>query len=165
MFQQQQRLAIKYPHSEFLISHMVSFPLRQNVPATYNSRRYHQLIRNGEEPDELMCEKWHTFDDKLVLEILVEACRPITREQCAEEFIMFVGIVIPLKFKVNADNFSRDFYEPLMKALHDLDHHPRFEHRRKQLYQLEVFAPETIPVLFKSGSFLWAFKKNCFYSY
>ena len=34
LFQQQQRLATKYPHSEILISHMVSFPLRQNVLAT-----------------------------------------------------------------------------------------------------------------------------------
>ena len=76
LFQQQQRLATKYPHSEILISHMVSFPLRQNVLATYNSRRYDQFIRNGEEPEELMCEKWLTFDNKLVLEILVEACRP-----------------------------------------------------------------------------------------
>ena len=111
-----------------------------------------------------MCEKWHTFDDKLVLEILVEACRPITREQCAKEFIMFEGIVIPQKFKVNADNFSRDFYEPMMKSLHDLDHlsalfTPQSEHRTKQLFQLKVLAPEIIPVLFKYGSFLWAFKK------
>ena len=122
LFQQQQRLATKYPHSEILISHMVSFPLRQNVLATYNSRRYDQFIRNGEEPEELMCEKWLTFDNKLVLEILVEACRPRTREQCAKEFIMFLSIAIPQKFKVNADNFSRDFYEPMMKSLHDLDH-------------------------------------------
>ena len=56
LFQQQQRLATKYPHSEILISHMVSFPLRQNVLATYNSRRYDQFIRNGEVPEELMCE-------------------------------------------------------------------------------------------------------------
>ena len=34
LFQQQQRLATKYPHSEILISHMVSFPLRQNFLAT-----------------------------------------------------------------------------------------------------------------------------------
>ena len=54
--QQQQRLATKYPHREIIISHMVSFPLRQNVLATYNSRRYDQFIRNGEVPEELMCE-------------------------------------------------------------------------------------------------------------
>ena len=122
LFQQQQRVATKYPHSEILISHMVSFPLRQNVLAMYNSRRYDQFIRNGEEPEELMCEKWLTFDNKLVLEILVEACRPRTREQCAKEFIMFLSVAIPQKFKVNADNFSRDFYEPMMKSVHDLDH-------------------------------------------
>ena len=69
-----------------------------------------------------MCEKWLTFDNKLVLEILVEACRPRTREQCAKEFIMFLSVAIPQKFKVNADNFSKDFYEPMMKSLHDLDH-------------------------------------------
>ena len=103
LLQQLQRLATKYPHSEILITHMVSFPLRQNVLA--NSRRYDQFIRNGEEPEELMCEKWPTFDSKLVLEILVEACRPRTREQCAKEFIMFLSVAIPQKFKVNADNF------------------------------------------------------------
>ena len=119
LFQQQQRLATKYPHSEILISHMVSFPLRRNVLATYNSRKYDQFIRNGEEPEELMCEKWLTFDNKLVLEILVEACCPRTREQCAKEFIMFLSVAIPQKFKVNA---HRDFYEPMMKSLHDLDH-------------------------------------------
>ena len=80
LFQQQQRLATKYPHSEILISHMASFPSRQNVLATYNSRRYDQFIRNGEEPEVLMCEKWLTFDNKLVLEILVEPCRTRTRE-------------------------------------------------------------------------------------
>ena len=101
---------------------MVSFPLQQNVLATYNSRRYDQFIRNGEEPKELMCEKWLTFDNKLVLKILVEACRPRTREQCAKEFMMFLSIAIPQKFKVNADNFSRDFYKPMMKSLRDLDH-------------------------------------------
>ena len=69
-----------------------------------------------------MCKKWLTFDDKLVLEILAEACRPRTREQCAKEFIMTLSVAIPRKFKVNADNFSRDFYEPLMKSLHDLDY-------------------------------------------
>ena len=84
-----------------------SFPLRQNVLATYNSRRYDQFIRNNEEPEELMREKWLTFDYKLVLEILVEACRPRMREQCAKDFIMFLSVAIPQKFKVNADNFSR----------------------------------------------------------
>ena len=115
-------MATKYPHSEILISHMVSFPLRQNVLATYNSQRYDQFIRNGEEPEELMCEKLLTYDNKLVLEILVEACRPRTSEQCAKEFIIFLSVAIPQKFKINADNFSRDFYEPMMKSLHDLDH-------------------------------------------
>ena len=113
---------LRFYSSEILISHMVSFPLQQNVFATYNSRRYDQFIRNGEEREELICEKWLTFDNKLVLEILVEACRPRTREQCSKEFIMFLSIAIPQKFKVNADNFSRDFYEPMMKSLHDLDH-------------------------------------------
>ena len=65
-----------------------------------------------------MCEKLLTYDNKLVLEILVEACRPRTREQCAKEFIMFLSVAIPQKFKINADNF----YEPMMKLLHDLDH-------------------------------------------
>ena len=83
LFQQQQRLATKYSHNEILILHIISFLLRRNVLATYNSRRYDQFIRNGEEPEELMCEKWLSFDNKLVLEILVEACRPRTREQCA----------------------------------------------------------------------------------
>ena len=122
LFQQQQRLATKYPHCEILISHMVSFNLQKSVLSTYNSRRYDQFIRNGEEPEELRCEKWLTFDNKLVLEILVEACRPKTREQCAKDFIMFLSISIPQKFKVNADNFSKDFYEPMMQSLHDLDH-------------------------------------------
>ena len=31
-------------------------------------------------------------------------------------------VAILQKFKVNADNFSRDFYEPMVKSLHDLDH-------------------------------------------
>ena len=122
LFQQQQRLATKYPHSEILISHMVSFNLQKTVLSTYNTRRYDQFIRNGEEPEELRVEKWLTFDNKLVLEILVEACRPKTREQCAKDFIMFLSISIPQKFKVNADNFSKDFYEPMMQSLHDLDH-------------------------------------------
>ena len=69
-----------------------------------------------------MCEKWLTFDNKLVLKILVEACCPRTREQCVKEFIMFLSIAIPQKFKVKADNFSRDFYEPMMKSLRSLDH-------------------------------------------
>ena len=111
LFQQQQRLATKYPQCEILISHMGSFLLRQNVLATYNSRRYDQFIRNGEEP---MCEKWLTFDNKLVLEILVVACRPRTTEQLAKEFIMSLSVALPPRFKVNADNFSRDFYEPMM---------------------------------------------------
>ena len=95
LFQQQQCLTTKYPHSEILISHMVSFALRQNIFATYNSRRYDQFICNGEEPEEFMCEKWLTFHHKLHLKILVEACRPRTREQCAKEFIMFLRVAIP----------------------------------------------------------------------
>ena len=35
---------------------------------------------------------------------------------------MFLSVAIPQKFKVNADNFSGDFYEPMMKSLHDLNH-------------------------------------------
>ena len=66
-------------------------------------------------------QKWLTFDNKLVLEILVKACRPRTRKQCAKQFIMFLSVAIPQKFKVNADNFSREFYK-MMKSLHDLDH-------------------------------------------
>ena len=95
LFQQQQRLATKYPHSEILISHMVSFNLQKTVLSTYNTRRYDQFIRNGEEPEELRVEKWLTFDNKLVLEILVEACDPKTNEQCAKDFIMFLSISIP----------------------------------------------------------------------
>ena len=64
-----------------------------------------------EEPEELMCEKWLTFDNKLVLEILVEACRPRTREQCAKEFIMFLKIAMPQKFKVNAESSLFAFHE------------------------------------------------------
>ena len=97
---------------------MISFPLRQDVLPTYNSRRYDQFIRNAEEPEELMCEKWLTFDNKHVLEILAEER---TREQCAKEFIIFISVGIPQKFKVNAENF-RDFYWPMMKSIHDLDH-------------------------------------------
>ena len=59
-----------------------------------------------------MCEKWLTFDNKLVLEILVEACRPRTREQCAKEFKTFLSIAIPQKFKVNADNFLQSDFVP-----------------------------------------------------
>ena len=35
---------------------------------------------------------------------------------------MFLSVAVPQKFKVNADNFSKDFYEPMIKSLHDLDH-------------------------------------------
>ena len=111
-----------------------------------------------------MCEKLLTYDNKLVLEILVEACRPRTREQCAKEFIMFLSVAIPQKFKINADNF----YEPMMKLLHDLDHlFALFMKDSSILTQNKATVPveETIPVLFKSGSFLWAFKKKRFYSY
>ena len=52
----------------------------------------------------------------------MEACRPKTREQCVIDFIMFLSISIPQKFKVNADNFSKNFYEPIMQSFHDLDH-------------------------------------------
>ena len=52
----------------------------------------------------------------------MEACRPKTREQCFVDFIMFLSISIPQKFKVNADNFSKNFYEPIMQSFHDLDH-------------------------------------------
>ena len=122
LFKQQQRLATKYPHHDILLSHMVSFNLRQHVLASYNSHRYRESIIRGEEPEELMCEKWLTFNNKLVLDILVEVCRPRTREQCAKDFIMFLGLQIPQKFRVNADNFSKDFYEPMMQSLWDLEH-------------------------------------------
>ena len=49
----------------------------------------------------------------------MEACRRRTRGQCAKEFL---SVAIPQKFKINADNFSRDFYEPMMESLQNLYH-------------------------------------------
>ena len=59
-----------------------------------------------------------------------------------------------------------------MKSLHDLDHlsalfmkDSSIRTQNKATVPVEGFGTETIPVLFKSGSFLWAFKKMRFYSY
>ena len=50
----------------------------------------------------------------------MEAARPRTREGYSKELFLFLGKGIPQTPPICTDNFSKQFYAPLVKSLNDL---------------------------------------------
>ena len=119
---QLQLLLSRYPGREIKTAHMVAVPLRQHVVASWNSHLNKQAIATGTEEPEIMVNDWLSFDNDLVQEMLLEAARPRTREQYSQELVRFLLKAIPQSPDINAENFSKIFFDPLMKSLHDLLH-------------------------------------------
>ena len=73
------------------------------------------------------------------LAILLEAARPRTREMCARELILFLGKDIPQSPPVNPNNFSKLFYEPIVKSLTDLQHFCSLLSADTSPYSIKIF--------------------------
>jgi hypothetical protein len=112
----------KYPNREIKTAHMVAYPLRPHVIASWNSYCYKESIITGIELKEVMVEDWLLLSNIQVQEILVESARPRTRELYSRELVLFLGKGIPQTPAVNTENFSQLFYAPFMKSLNDLLH-------------------------------------------
>jgi hypothetical protein len=112
----------KYPGREIKTAHMVAVPLRQHVVASWNSFLRKHTIATGIEEPEVMVNDWLSFDNDLVQDMLLEAARPRTREQYSQELVRFLLKAVPQFPEINAENFSKFYFDPLMKSLHDLLH-------------------------------------------
>ena len=57
-----------------------------------------------------------------VEDMLLEAARPRTREMYSEDLVRFLLKAISQSPEINEEKFSKIFFDPLMKSLHDLLH-------------------------------------------
>lgn len=119
---QLQLLLSRHAGREIKIAHMVAIPLRQHIVSSWNAYLTKQSISTGIESPEVMVNDWLSFPNELVQEMLLEAARPRTREQYSQELIRFLIKTIPQSPDINAENFNKVYFEPLMKSLHDLLH-------------------------------------------
>ena len=69
-----------------------------------------------------MVNDWLSFDNDLVQEMLLEAVRPRTRVQYSRELVVLLFNSVPQLTEINVDNFSKLYFDPLMKTLQDLLH-------------------------------------------
>lgn len=122
MSKQLQIMHSKYPGREIKTAHMVAVQLRQNIVASWNSFQRKQTISTGIEEPEVMVNDWLSFDNELVQDMLLEAVRPRTREQYSHELVRLLLKTIPQYPEINAENFSKIYFDPLMKSLQDLLH-------------------------------------------
>ena len=112
----------KYPGREIKTAHMVAVPLRQNIVASWNSFQRTQTTSTGIEIPETMVNDWLSFDNDVVQEMLLEAVRPRTRVQYSQELVVLLFNSVPQLTEINVENFSRLYFDPLMKTLQDLLH-------------------------------------------
>jgi hypothetical protein len=112
----------KYPGREIKTAHMVAVPLRQNIVASWNSFQCKQTTSTGIEQPEVMVNDWLSFDNDLVQDMLLEAVRPRTRVQYSRELVVHLFNAVPQLTEINVENFSKLYFEPLMKSLQDLLH-------------------------------------------
>ena len=117
---QLQLLSSQYPGREIKTAHMVAVSLRQHVVAAWNTHLNKQAVYTGDDQPEIMVNDWLSFDNEFVQEMLLEAARPRTREQYSQELVRFLLKAIPQSPEINTDNFSKIFFDPLMKSLQDL---------------------------------------------
>ena len=61
-----------------------------------------------------MVNDWLTFDNDLVLEMLLEAARPRTRDQYFQELVRLLLKAIPQSSDINVENFNKIYFAPLM---------------------------------------------------
>ena len=98
---------------EVRLAHMISLNLRPVKLAAYNSYRYASHL-TGNDPEEVVIEDWLSLTNPKVSEIILEAVRPRTKEKHSREMILYLGKHIPQSPPVNAENFARTFYGPLI---------------------------------------------------
>ena len=122
LHKQKQILSSRYPNREVRLAHMISFNLRPVILSAYNSYKYNASQLTGNDPEEIMIEDWLSLSNATVSEILLEAVRPRTKEKYAREMILYLGKHIPQSPPVNAENFARTFYGPLIDSLSSMLH-------------------------------------------
>ena len=115
-------LGNKYPGREIRTPHMVHYNLRPHIVASWNTHCYQESLVTGKEPQEILVEDWLSLSNRKVQDMLVQCARPRTRELYSKELILFLGKGIPQSPEINTDNFSKIFFGPLTKSLHDLQH-------------------------------------------
>ena len=110
----------KYPDREIKTAHMVAVQIRQNVVASWISFQNKQTISTGIDEPEVIVNDWLSYENDLVQDMLLEAVRPRTREQYSQELVRLLVKGIPQFPEINAENFCKSYFDPLMKSLHDL---------------------------------------------
>ena len=121
LHKQKQILSSRYPNREVRLAHM-TFNLRPVILSAYNSYRYNASQLTDNDPEEIMVEDWLSLSNATVSEILLEAVRPRTKEKYAREMILYLGKHIPQSPPLNAENFARTFYGPLIDSLISMLH-------------------------------------------
>ena len=101
---------------------MISFNLRPVILSAYNSYRYNASQLTGNEPEEVMIEDWLSLSNSTVSDILLEALRPRRKDKYTREMILYLGKNIPQSPPVNAENFARTSYSPLIYSLNSMLH-------------------------------------------
>ena len=112
----------RYPGREIKTAHMVAVPIRQNIVASWNSFLRNQTTSTGIEEPEVMVNDWLSFDNDLVQDMLLEAVRPRTRVQYSQEIVVLLLNATHQLTEITVENFSKIFFDPLMKSLQDLLH-------------------------------------------
>jgi hypothetical protein len=112
----------RYPGREIKTAHMVAVPIRQNIVASWNSFQRNQTTSTGIEEPEVMVNDWLSFDNDLVQDMLLEAVRPRTRVQYSQEIVVLLLNATHQLTEITVENFSKIFFDPLMKSLQDLLH-------------------------------------------
>lgn len=112
----------RYPGREIKTAHMVAVPIRQNIVASWNSFQRNQTTSTGIEEPEVMVNDWLSFDNDLVQDMLLEAVRPRTRVQYSQEIVVLLLNATHHLTEITVENFSKIFFDPLMKSLQDLLH-------------------------------------------
>ena len=122
LHKQKQILSSRYPNREVRLAHMISFNLRPVILSAYNSYRYNASQLTGNDPEEVMIEDWPSLSNSTVSEILLEAVRPRTKIKYAREVVLYLEKHTPQSPPVNAENFARTFYGPLIESLSSMLH-------------------------------------------
>ena len=101
---------------------MVSYSLRPNVVAAWNSYCHQEAVITGLEPEEILVENCLFLSDHSVQAILNDADCPRTRELYSPDLVLFLVKGILQSPPMSTDNSEKLLYARLMKSLSDIIH-------------------------------------------
>ena len=146
---------------------MVSFNLRESVIGSYNTFLCEESQFTGHPVDEILSQNWLQLSNTKVSDVLLEAARPRTIEKYSIELVHFLGKNIPQSPPVNAENFSKFFYDHLMDSLMSMVHlySTLSQETSSPRCQPLVWAPRKVQVTLLFGLSLWVSRRIEFYNF